>query len=73
MGKIRAEQGAREYMWLDKPYKITKEVIERATGFNGTKTDLTIKKYKPAEVVELTGCHQDGRMCSLNDIIVEKV
>ena len=28
-----------EYMWIDKLYKITNNVIERVTGLNGTKTN----------------------------------
>ena len=38
-----------------------------------TGTNLTIKKYKPTIVAELTGCHHDDIMCLLKDIKNEKL
>ena len=60
-------------MWLDRPWKIIKEVIKRVIGFSRTREMLTTKVHLIIEVVELTGCNIDGRMCTIKYILNVRV
>lgn len=71
--KFMLSQVHNEYMWLDKPYKITKEVIERVTRFNDIGEKMTTRMHIIEEVAKKTRCYLDGRMCTLKDILDRKV
>lgn len=50
-----------EFVWLDQPCMITKEVIEWITGLWSTRSILIMREMKNSVVANLTGTALDGR------------
>lgn len=58
-----------EFMWLDKPHKITKTKIKAVTYLNSTGEVLGLRNVKTKTVMEVTHSQFDKREMTINDII----
>lgn len=58
-----------EFIWLDKPYKITKNEIKVVTCLNATGEVPGLRNVKNTIVTEVTNSQHDSRSMTISDII----
>lgn len=58
-----------EFIWLDKPYKITKNAIQAVTCLNEIGEILSLRNVKNMIVIEVTGSQHDSRSMTISDIV----
>lgn len=62
-----------EFIWLEKPYKITKNAIQVVTCLNATSEVLGLRNMKNTIVREVTDSQHDNRSMTISDIIEHDV
>lgn len=58
-----------EFIWLDRPYKITKKDIQAVTSLNIIGEIPGLRYVKNTTVTTVTGSHHDNRLMTINDIM----
>lgn len=62
-----------EFIWLDKPYKITKQKIHEVTCINQTGRKPDLRKVTIPTITKLTGAQFDSRSMTIDDILEHDV
>lgn len=58
-----------EFIWLDRPYKITKQVIQVVTCLSATGEVLSLRKVSNNTVITTTGSKFDNKAMTMSDIL----
>lgn len=62
-----------EFMWLDRPYKITKHVVHVVTCLHQTSRKPNLRKVTNPTVIKLTGAQYDNKSMTIDDILENEV
>lgn len=62
-----------EFIWLDKPYKITKQAIHAVTFLNQTSGKPNLRKVMNPTITKLTDSQFDIRSMMIDDILEHDV